>query len=50
VADRFPEEVTRLQQLADRARGDIGDGMTKQVGSGARPVGKLQPDDPRLEW
>lgn len=50
VADRYPAEVTRLQQLAERARADIGDGLTQRVGTGARPVGKLRPDDLRLEW
>ena len=49
VADRFPAEVTRLQQYAEQARTDIGDGLTNRVGTGTRPVGKLQPDDLRLE-
>jgi arylsulfatase A-like enzyme len=50
VADRFPAEVAHLQQCAEQARADIGDGLTNRVGTGTRPVGKLQPDDLRLEW
>lgn len=40
VAAKFPEVVARLQSLAERARADLGDSLTKRVGKNARPPGK----------
>jgi arylsulfatase A len=41
VADQHPDVVERLKKLADRARQDLGDGVTKQQGSGVREPGGL---------
>ena len=40
VADRHPDVVRRLHELADRAREELGDTLTKRTGKGIRPVGK----------
>jgi arylsulfatase A-like enzyme len=50
VAAAHPEVVARLQRLADRARADLGDKLTKAKGSGIRPAGKLREGDARLVW
>jgi arylsulfatase A len=50
VAGQHPEVVTQLQQLADAARQDLGDTLTKVKGNGIRPAGKLEADDPLLVW
>ncbi len=39
VADKHPEVVERLKKLADQAREDLGDTVTKQPGKGVRPAG-----------
>lgn len=39
VAYRHPEVVERLQRLANKAREDLGDTRSYQVGRGVRPVG-----------
>lgn len=41
VADQNEEVVKRLQQLAEQARADLGDALTKTEGSGCRAAGKL---------
>jgi arylsulfatase A-like enzyme len=41
VAARHPDVVAHLKILADRARQDLGDSATKQVGQGVRPPGKI---------
>ncbi len=41
VAEKHPEVVERLEQLAQRARDDLGDSRTKREGKGVRPVGQL---------
>ncbi|MGN6136064.1 MAG: sulfatase family protein [Aureliella sp.] len=41
VADQHPDVVERLKKLADQARSDLGDALTKTQGSGLRPAGKL---------
>jgi arylsulfatase A len=43
VAADHPEVVTRLQSLADQARADLGDTLTKVKGTGVRPAGRLDP-------
>jgi arylsulfatase A-like enzyme len=40
VADKHPELVKRLQALAEQAREDLGDSVTKQAGKGVRPEGQ----------
>ncbi|MCC9604566.1 sulfatase [Blastopirellula sp. JC732] len=42
VKDSHPDVVARLQKLADEARADLGDGLTKTKGSGLRPVGRVK--------
>lgn len=44
LSARHPDVVKRLTTLADEVRNDLGDPLTKTVGSGGRPVGR---DDPR---
>lgn len=50
VAAANPEVVARLQRLADLARADLGDKLTKTKGTGIRPAGRLQEGDARLVW
>lgn len=50
VADAHPEVVARLLKLAEQAREDLGDTLTKTAGKGARPPGRLAADDERLRW
>ncbi|MBL8738326.1 MAG: sulfatase [Planctomycetes bacterium] len=50
VAATHPEVVARLQQLAQEARADLGDTLTKTVGNGVRPAGRLEPGEARLVW
>ena len=50
VAGKHPEVVRRLQRLADEARKDLGDKLTKVKGNGIRPAAQLGPDDARLTW
>ncbi|MBI4600528.1 MAG: sulfatase [Planctomycetes bacterium] len=40
VAAASPEVVRRLEALAERARDDLGDALTKRKGKGVRPAGK----------
>ena len=48
VAAANPEVVARLQQLAEAARKDLGDTLTKTKGAGVRPPGRLGDGDARL--
>lgn len=41
VADDHPDEVARLQKLADGVRADLGDTLTGRKGTGVRPAGQL---------
>ncbi len=41
VAKDFPEVVARLEAIAERARADLGDRLTKREGSGLREPGRL---------
>ena len=50
VADEHPDEVARLEQLAEAARKDLGDSLTRQPGPGIRPAGQLTKEDARLVW
>jgi arylsulfatase A-like enzyme len=40
IADRQPEIVSRLKQLAEQIRAGLGDSATKQTGTGVRPQGR----------
>lgn len=48
VAQENPRVVERLQRLAEEARADLGDKLTKRRGSGLREPGRLGPNDKRL--
>ncbi len=41
VKSEFPEIVKRMQALASAMRADLGDSLTKTLGQGLRPAGKL---------
>ena len=41
VAAQHPEVVKRLQALAEAARENLGDGLTKRDGKNARPPGRV---------
>ncbi|MBS1810675.1 MAG: sulfatase [Acidobacteria bacterium] len=41
VADKHPDVVKRLEALAEQAREDMGDSLTKRVGKGVREPGRL---------
>ena len=41
VAAQHPDVVKRLEELADRARDDLGDTRTRRKGKGVRPAGQL---------
>jgi len=41
VIDKHPDVVERLQALAEKARDDLGDSLTKREGKNTRPAGKL---------
>lgn len=42
VAEQHPEVVAKLKVLAEQAREDLGDSLTKRVGKNRRPAGKLR--------
>jgi len=50
VADRHPDVVARMRQLADRMRAELGDSATGRKGAGVREPGRLEPGDPRFHW
>ena len=41
VAEQHPEVVKRLQALAEKAREDLGDRLTKRKGKNRRPAGRV---------
>jgi arylsulfatase A-like enzyme len=41
VADRHPDVVKELLEHAERARGDLGDTLTKRTGANVRPAGTM---------
>lgn len=41
VADKNPEIVRHLLEVAERARAELGDSLTNHVGSGVRPAGRI---------
>jgi hypothetical protein len=42
VAAQHPDIVERLLKLAEAARADLGDSLTKRQGAGTRPCGQWQ--------
>jgi arylsulfatase len=42
VAAQHPQELARLQALAERFRADLGDDLTKRTATGARPIGRVE--------
>ncbi len=42
VADQHPAVVQRFQQLAEKAREELGDALTKRKGQQVRPAGKVE--------
>jgi hypothetical protein len=47
LAAEHPEVVKRLEQLAEQAREDLGDSLTKREGKNVRPPGELPPQTTR---
>jgi N-acyl-D-aspartate/D-glutamate deacylase/arylsulfatase A-like enzyme len=43
VAEQHPQIVEQLQKLAEQARAELGDSLTKRTGDGVRPCGSVQP-------
>jgi hypothetical protein len=41
LAAQHPEVVKRLEALAERAREDLGDSLTKRTGQGVREPGRI---------
>ena len=41
VASRHPDVVKRLLAVAERARAELGDSLTKRQGRGVRPAGQI---------
>lgn len=41
VSELYPEVVAELQELAEKARAELGDELTQRQGSGTRPAGRL---------
>jgi arylsulfatase A len=50
VAGPHPDEVARLQQLAERARDELGDKLTEREGREVRPAARLETGDEKLVW
>lgn len=44
VASAHPDIVKRLEVLAEKARAELGDSLTKRTGAGVRPAGRLATD------
>jgi arylsulfatase len=42
LAAQFPDVVARLQSIAEEARVDLGDSLTKRTGLNMRPPGKTE--------
>lgn len=47
VKNEHPDVVATMQKLADQMRQDLGDSARKIQGTGRRPAGRLEKDDPR---
>ncbi len=46
VATEHPDIVARLEGLAEKAREDLGDALTKRAGKGTRPPGRVDEEPP----
>jgi len=44
VAEKYPDVVKHLSDLAEQCREDLGDGLTKRVGKNVREPGRLPPE------
>lgn len=44
IAEQHADIVSKLNGLAEQARADLGDALTKRVGTGTRPPGRPMPD------
>lgn len=42
VSDQHPDVVRSLETLAEQARADLGDSLTNRLGTGLRPVGRVE--------
>jgi arylsulfatase len=42
VSELYPEKVKELEALAEKARKDLGDDLTKTAGANRREIGKLK--------
>jgi arylsulfatase A-like enzyme len=50
VAEEHPDIVKRLELLAESARAELGDTLTKRIGTGVRPPGIINPgEQPRTD-
>jgi hypothetical protein len=38
----YPEETSKLEQMAREAREDLGDDLTNTTGKNTRPIGQLR--------
>jgi len=45
VIDKYPEIVAELQEIAEQARAELGDGLQKRSGGEVRPPGRLRPSN-----
>jgi arylsulfatase A len=50
VTAQHPEVVSKIKELADRMRAELGDSATGQKGSGVRGPDQLEPGDLRFDW
>lgn len=48
VKSQHPEVVAELLAVAEKARGQLGDQLTKTTGTEQRPPGRMEPEDTRL--
>lgn len=45
IADQHPTVITKIKALADKMRNELGDSLTEQIGTGNRPIGKVEEID-----
>ena len=50
VHEQYPDVVERLSALAEQARAELGDSLTRRKGTGIREHGQLLEGDDRLAW
>ena len=46
VSEMYPEVVKTLKALGQKAREELGDRLTGTIGTGVRPIGRLDPERP----